>query len=88
MLGYSYDNISNMNSPEIYDINNKVFEYFKVDQSRDDKYLRLEQAIKYYKMFPKNEKKAENGYVEFLLLSGFIATSLLVITVLVGVLVR
>lgn len=88
ILGYSYDNIASMNEDQLYDINNKVFEYFGIDQSNEDKYIRLEQAVKYYKHFPKEEKKVENGYVEFLLLSGFISLSLLVVTIVVGVLAR
>lgn len=88
ILGYSYDNIISMNEQQLFDINNKVFEYFKINQSSDDKYIRLDQAVEYYKQFPKNTKKSENGYVEFLLLSGFIAVSLLIVTVVVGVLAR
>ena len=68
---------------------NKVFDYFKIDQTKDDKYIRLDQAIMYYKEFGyKESKKEENGYVEFLLLSGFITVSILAITVIVGVLAR
>lgn len=89
MLGYSYDNIINMSKDQLFDINNKVFDYFKIDQNSQDKYLRLDQAIMYYKEFgKKEEKKSENGYVEFLLLSGFIAISILTITVIIGVLAR
>ena len=89
ILGYSYDNIIKMSKNELFDINNKVFDYFKIDQTKDDKYIRLDQAIMYYKEFGhKEEKKEENGYVEFLLLSGFIAVSILAITVIVGVLAR
>lgn len=89
ILGYSYDNITKMSKNELIDINNKIFDYFKIDQNNQDKYLRLEQAIIYYKEFgKKEEKKQENGYVEFLLLSGFIAVSILTITVIVGVLAR
>jgi hypothetical protein len=51
ILGYSYDNIASMNEDQLYDINNKVFEYFGIDQSNEDKYIRLEQAVKYYKYF-------------------------------------
>lgn len=89
ILGYSYENIINMSKEQLFDINNKVFDYFKIDQNSQDKYLRLDQAIMYYKEFgEKEEKKAENGYVEFLLLSGFIAISILTITVIIGVLAR
>ena len=88
ILGYSYDNISSMNKEELFDINNKVFEYFNIDQSSEDKYIRLDQAIEYFKQFPKETIKKENGYVEFLLLSGFISISLLVVTIIVGVLAR
>ena len=89
MAGFSYDEIIKKNQNQLFDINNKVFEYFNINQSKEDKILRLEQAIAYYKEFPKSVKnKEENGYVEFLLLSGFIAISLLVITIVVGVLVR
>ena len=89
ILNYSYDNIMNMNKDQLFDINNKVFDFFKIDQSKEDKYIRLEQAIMYYKGFGKLEdKKEENGYVEFLLLSGFIAISILTITIIVGVLAR
>ena len=87
-LGYSYDNIIAMSEEQIAEINNKVFEYFKIDQSRDDKYIRLDQAIKYYKEFPELYRKKGNGHVEFLLLSVFISISLLVVTVIVGVLTR
>jgi hypothetical protein len=88
MVGYSYDNIIKMNEQQLFDINNKVFEYFNIDQSKEDKYLRLEQAVEYFKDFPKENVKSENGYVEFLLLSGFISVSLLVILIVVGVLTR
>jgi hypothetical protein len=88
MGGYSYDNIIKMNEQQLFDINNKVFEYFNIDQSKEDKYLRLEQAVEYFKDFPKENVKSENGYVEFLLLSGFISVSLLVILIVVGVLTR
>lgn len=88
ILGYSYDNISSMNKEQLFDINNKVFEYFNIDQSSEDKYIRLDQAIEYFKQFPKETIKKENGYVEFLLLSGFISISLLVVTIIVGVLAR
>lgn len=89
ILGYSYDNIIKMSKNELFDINNKVFDYFKIDQTKDDKYIRLDQSIMYYKEFGyKESKKEENGYVEFLLLSGFIAVSILAITVIVGVLAR
>ena len=88
MIGYSYDEIKKMNPNKLFDVNNEVFEYFKVDQAKDNKFLRLEQAIAYYKEFPKESNKKENGYVEFLLLAGFISVSLLVITIVIGVLVR
>lgn len=88
ILGYSYDNIIKMSKNELFDINNKIFDYFKIDQTKDDKFIRLDQAIMYYKEFGIKKEKEENGYVEFLLLSGFIAISILTITVIVGVLAR
>lgn len=88
ILGYSYDDIIKMNDEQLCDINNKVFEYFKIDQSSDDRYIRLGQAIEYHKQFLKEEVKTENGYVEFLLLSGFVALSIFVIIIVVGVLAR
>lgn len=87
MTGYSFDKIKKMNEKQLTDTNRKVYAYFKIDINRQDKDLRLEQALSYYKMFPKPENK-NNGYIEFLLLSGFIAVSLLIITVVVGVLIR
>ncbi len=89
MIGYSYDNVVNMNIQEINNINKKVYEYFNIDPLAEDKDSLLEKAVLYYKEFPKvEENKSENGYVEFLLLSGFIAVSILVVTVIVGVLMR
>lgn len=89
MVGYSYDNVKNMPEDKIQEINTQVFNYFNIDSTKDDKYLRVDQAVEYYKEYPKEEvKKEENGYVEFLLISGFISITLLVIGLLVGVILR
>ena len=92
IIGYSYDNIISMSEEQLFDINNKVFEYFNIDQSSDDKYIRLDQAVEYYKHFNiednENKKMKENGYAEFLLLSTFVSISILIISVIVGVLAR
>ena len=86
-LGYSIDNIKNMNEAQIMEINNKVFDYYNIDKTKEDKYIRLEQALEYYKQFPKKEEsKKENGYTEIFLLLGFVLGSLVVIGVIVGVL--
>lgn len=86
-LGYSYDNINNMNNQQIAEINKKIFEYFKIDDTKDDKYLRVDQAIAYYKQFPKKQElKKENGYVELVLLSAFVLVSILAIIIVVVVL--
>lgn len=89
MAGISLDKLDKMNDQELLDANNKVFEYFNIQSSSEEKYIRLEQAISYYKEFPDLKvKKDSNGYIEFLLLSGFIAVSLVVILTIVGVLIR
>jgi hypothetical protein len=78
-----------MADDKINELNEEVFKYFEIDTTKDDKYLRLEQAIKYYDEYPKDgQNKEANGYVEFLLLSGFISITLLVVIVLVGVVLR
>lgn len=88
IVGYSYDNIIQMNQEQLKEIDNKVFEYFKIDQTKEDKYIRLEQAVEYHKYFYTKENKTENGYAEFLLLSTFVSISILVVLVVVGVLSR
>ena len=86
-LGYSLDNIKNMNEQQILEINNKVFDYYNIDKTKEDKYIRLEQALLYFKEFPKKEEpKKENGYTEIFLIGGFVLVSLIVITIIVGVL--
>ena len=88
-IGYSYDNIKNMNEMELENINRRVFEYFKIDINREDRFLRLDQALEYYKDLPKPEEvKQENGYVEFILLTAFVAISILILAIVVGVLSR
>ena len=86
-LGYSIDNIKKMNENQLLEINNKIFKYYNIDETKDDKYIRLEQALEYYKEFPKKEEpKKENGYTEIYLILGFVLGSLLVIGIIVGVL--
>lgn len=91
-IGYSYDNVKNMNEMELDAINRKVFEYFKIDINREDRFLRLDQAIEYYKNYKKeevdNDQKQENGYVEFILLTAFVSISILILAIVVGVLSR
>ncbi|MBE6161725.1 MAG: hypothetical protein E7158_05870 [Firmicutes bacterium] len=91
-VGYSYDNIKNMNEMELDVINRKVFDYFKIDINREDRFLRLQQAIEYYKDIKKenieDDKIKENGYVEFILLTAFVSISILVLAIIVGVLSR
>ena len=87
VLGYSYDNIVNMNEQQIANINQKIFEYYKIDSTKEDRFLRLDQAIAYFKQFPKKEEqKPENGYTEFILLVAFVIISILSIAIVVGVL--
>ena len=87
-VGYSLDNISNMNEAQIHEINEKVFDYYGIDKTKEDKYVRLEQALEYYKEFPKKqeEPKKENGYTEIVLILGFVLGSLITIAIIVGVL--
>ena len=86
-LGYSLDNIKNMNEQQLMEINNKIFEHYNIDKTSEDKYLRVEQALAYYNEFPKKEEiKKENGYTEIFLILGFVIGSLTIISIIVGVL--
>ena len=87
-LGYSLDNIKDMNEQQILEINNKIFEHYNINKDSEDRYVRLEQALEYYKEFPKKqeEPKKENGYTEIVLILGFVLGSLITIAIIVGVL--
>ena len=88
-LGYSYDNIVNMSDQELVLINQKVFDYYNIDASSADKYQRLNQAVAYFKQFPKKKvepKKAANGYTAFILIISFVIITLLSIAIVLGVL--
>ena len=87
-LGYSYDNISNMSDQELVLINQKVFDYYNIDATKDDRYLRLNQAVAYFKQFPKKveTKKTANGYTAFILIVSFVIITMLSIAIVLGVL--
>ena len=87
-LGYSYDNVINMSDQELVLINKKVFDYYNIDSTSEDRFLRLDQAVAYFKQFPKKvePKKEQNGYTVIILLVAFVIISILSIAIVVGVL--
>ena len=71
-----------MSDKDIENVNNKVYHFFRIKDSDLNKRKRLESAIEYYKKYG-NTLTSGNGYVDMLLLSGMIATGMMVITIIV-----
>lgn len=78
IAGYNIVEVMNMNEKEIENVNNKVFHFFRIKDTDLNKRKRLESAIEYYKKYG-NTITSGNGYVDTLLLAGFIATGLMII---------
>ncbi len=82
IAGFNIVEVMNMSDKDIENVNNKVYHFFRIKDSDLNKRKRLESAIEYYKKYG-NTLTSGNGYVDMLLLSGMIATGMMVITIIV-----
>lgn len=83
ILGYTEENIAQMDEQTLNDLNVKILAFFKIDPEEPNQKERLQQAVSYYKQFG-NRITSGNGYVDMLMLLSIIATvmmTLFVITV-------
>lgn len=78
LAGFNIVEVMNMSDQEIENINNKVYHFFRIKDTDLNKRKRLETAIDYYKKYG-NAITSGNGYVDMLLLSGIVATGLMVV---------
>ena len=81
IAGFNPVEIMNMSEKEIENINNKVYHFFRIRDNDLNKRNRLESAIDYYKKYG-NTITSGKGYVDSLLLSGFIATGFMILTII------
>lgn len=81
IAGYNIVEVMNMSDKEIENINNKVYHFFRIKSSDLNKRKRLEDAISYYKKYGSTITSG-NGYVDMLLLSGIVATGLMVFIII------
>ena len=77
LAGYNFPEIQNKKESEIQNINNKVYHFFNIKDSDENKRVRLENAILYYKKYGSPEHS--NGYVNLLLVLSMVATGLMLI---------
>ena len=80
IAGFNPIEVMNMSEKEIENVNNKVFHFFRIKDTDINKRKHLESAIDYYKKYG-NNLTSGNGYVDSLLLAGFIATGVMVLTI-------
>lgn len=83
ILGYTLESISQMDEKTLDQLNQQIFNFFKIDLNDNNKEERLKEAVSYYKQYG-NSITTGNGYVDMLLLLSVIATimmTLFVITV-------
>ncbi len=73
VLGYSKDQILNMKDEELENVNNQVYDFFKIPKDSPNKNGLLMQAVNYYKQFG-NRLTSGNGYVDLLLLMSVLCT--------------
>lgn len=80
LAGFNIVEVMNMSDKEIENINNKVYHFFRIKANDLNKRKRLESAISYYKKYG-NAITSGNGYVDMLLLTGIVATGLMLVVI-------
>lgn len=73
VLGYTLDNIAQMNEKTLEQLNKQIYAFFKINYKDENSQERLKEAVNYYKQYG-NSITTGNGYVDMLLLLSIIAT--------------
>lgn len=80
LLGYSKNQVMLMNDEELNKLNEQVYSFFRIPRKEVNKEDLLIKAVNYYKKYG-NRLTTGNGYVDLLLLSSIIITTILVLIV-------
>ncbi len=83
ILGYNEVDIIKMQPEQIAEINSKVYNFFGIKITDENKKMRLDSAITYYKKYGR-ALTSGNGYVDMVLLASVLATALMIM-VIVGI---
>jgi len=78
LLGYSMEQVNNLTDRDLQNVNNQIFNFFRVDPNLNNKEELLVKAVNYYKRYG-NRLTSGNGYVDFLLFAGIIATAIFLV---------
>ena len=85
LLGYSMEQIYLLNDADLRNVNQQIYNFFRVDSNLENKEELLEKAVNYYKRYG-NKVTSGNGFVDFLLFASILATAIFV-TFLISVVV-
>lgn len=77
LLGYTLEQITGLNDIDLRNVNNQIYQFFRIDPNQPNKDEILEKAINYYKKYG-NKITSGNGFVDFLLFASVLATAVLV----------
>ena len=86
LLNYSMDDIKNMSSSEIDNLNSKVYDYFKIRENAINKEYLLEKAIE-SKERELNKVTSGNGYVDILLVISIICTVVMLLGIIMFIII-
>jgi len=75
LLGYSMEQITALNDIDLRNVNNQIYQFFRIDPNQKDKEELLIKAVNYYKKYG-NKVTSGNGYVDFLLFASILATAI------------
>lgn len=77
LLGYQMEQLNMLSDSDLRNVNQQVYQFFRVDQNLNDKDELLQKAVNYYKKYG-NKITSGNGYVDFLLFVSILATATLI----------
>ncbi len=78
IFGYSLEQISQLNDIDLRNMNNQIYNFFRVDANDENRDSLLQKAVNYYKKYG-NRVTSGNGYVDFLLFASILATAIFIV---------
>lgn len=81
LFKYSLDDIKNMSSEELANVNKKIYNYFQVNENAINKTYLLDKAVYDFKN-PRHSYSTGNGYVDILFIMALMATLAMIIIII------